>query len=84
MKKVFQWVAVIGVVLAGLHLADVYTPAEVLSILRAEVARKNGDYETAIEAYDRALSTMPDDVDLLNNRGVSKADLAQYEAAIAD
>ena len=43
MKKVFQWVAVIGVVLAGLHLADVYTPAEVLSVMRAETAHENGE-----------------------------------------
>ena len=84
MKKIFYWMAFTLVIFTGLHLADVYTPGELLSVLGGVQLYDDKRYEESIAVYNKVLSKRPNDVLFLNNRGVSFEALGQYKAAIAD
>ena len=42
----------------------------------------SGDYQKALEAYDKAIAIKPDDIDTWYNRGISLGNLKRYEEAI--
>ncbi|MDR0872396.1 MAG: tetratricopeptide repeat protein [Prevotellaceae bacterium] len=44
----------------------------------------NGDFKRAIENYDKAIETNPNDAIAYNNRGLAKYNLGDYQAAIDD
>lgn len=43
-----------------------------------------GEYQQAIEDFDRAIATNPLDADAFNSRGTTRTALRQYEAAVRD
>lgn len=52
--------------------------------LRGNAYFTDGDYEKALEAYNRALDLRPDHADTLTNRGAALASLGRNEDALAE
>ncbi len=51
---------------------------------RGIAARERGDLEEATEAFDLAVEAAPNDIVILNERGLFRTDLGQYDEALAD
>jgi tetratricopeptide (TPR) repeat protein len=63
-------------------------PATVLTaddyLTRGDAYYEAGDYQQALDAYNRALELRPDDPDTLNNRGNALGKLERHEQALKD
>ncbi len=84
LRCVFVGLVLAAVAISGLACCGAWSSLEAkIRTSQAERHLEEGEYEEAVEDYDRALAADPEDIKNWCNRGYALARLGEYEKAIA-